>query len=661
MISDEEIVRDRRKPGIARSNTLWPRSGAAESPFPPPAPLAELSIGQLFLATAGERGVKAFCRYRSAPDLEWDFITWRHAGLIVCEIAAKLVELGVKKGDRVAIMSSTRFEWLLADFAILTVGAVSTPIFQTLTPPEVGYVLWDSGATVVFAENQEQLNKLAEIQNKPFVVPAIEGHPGGEVTIDIKHVLLFEDGGSHTLHDRVTMLRTFIPADAGIEADEVIKKWGKKTADIRSTDLASIVYTSGTTDPPKGVMQTHGNHLSMLDMLVLSGLVGTAEGVFLYLPLAHSFARLIAYAILPAAGDIIFPTIIDRKFSKFDAKQLIKDLQQTGPRIFPSVPRIFEKLQDTLSGGGKPSRKTRLLSWARRVFAESLLDEGAGSEWNPVTGIKRAFATRIVRSVKQKLFGSNLLYCISGGAPISVETLKFFQSIDIIILEGYGLTETCPATNANTIEKYKFGTVGRLFEGVECILNPEDGEICVRGGNIAQGYWKRPKSTKESWPGEGWFLTGDIGEFDDEGFLRITDRKKDIIVTSSGKKIPPTFIEGKLKASPYISQALVYGEKRSYLVALITVNPAAVEQWAEGLGLGEKEGKEKKDAKVNELIRGEIDGLLRDLASYEQVRKFVVLDEDFSVENGLLGPSLKMRRKVVVGRYLGVIEGMYGI
>lgn len=660
MNSDQEIIRDRRKPGVTRSNTLWPQRAAAESPFPPPSPIPEHNIAQLFLATAAERQHKFFARFKSSPKDEWNWITWQHAGKVVCEIAQKLEECGVKRGDRVAVMSSTRYEWLLADLAILALGAVSVPIFQTLTAQEAGYVLWDSDAKVVFAENQEQVDKLALIDNKPFVVPKIEGFEGGEVTIALDKVLTFEEAESFSLGSKVTGIKSFASLEVGNIGDpeNLIPIWIKRTSAIRSNEIASIVYTSGTTDPPKGVVQTHGNHLAMLDMVVLSGLVSIGEGVFLYLPLAHSFARLIAYAILPSAGDLIFPTIIDKKASKFDAKQLIKDLRETGPRIFPSVPRIFEKLQDTLSGGGKPTRKSKLLAWARTIHSAELQSDRPNR--NPILGLKRKLARQIVRSVKKKLFGENLLYCVSGGAPISVDTLKFFQSIDIIILEGYGLTETCPATNVNTIEKYKFGTVGRFFEGVECILNPDDGEICVRGGNIAQGYWKRPKSTRASWPGEGWFMTGDIGEIDEEGFLRITDRKKDIIVTSGGKKIPPTLIEGMLKNSPYISQALVYGEKRNYLVALITVNPQALIDWINSAGGGKEIGKISENEAVKQLIGKEIERLLGGLASYEQVKKFVVLEEDFTIENGLLGPSLKVKRKEVVGRYGGVIEGMYG-
>lgn len=638
-------------------NSRW--QGGSEHGSAPK--ILQNSIPGLFFAQAAANPLKIFSRYRQFGDDSWVINRWSDVAQQVTLVANFLLQHGVNKGDRVAILSSTRHEWLVADLAILAVGAVSTPIYQTSTAEEAGYILWDSGATVVFVENQEQLEKIRYLAGNKITVPASDDVAGGEIAITVTCVVTFESPknssdpeltGEVSIDNLPEIVSRQLHSKNRAKISELV-------AALRRDDLASIVYTSGTTGVYKGVMQTHGNHLAMLDGAVASGLLGDGSGIFLFLPLAHSFARLIGYVILPNCGDLIFPTVVSKTSSQFNAKRLFEDIRCSNPKIFPSVPRIFEKLMSTLGSAGAGSLKSRVTASAICSYQRLAPLAAQGELHGLADRIRYLISHFMVRKIRRAVFGNGFRYAISGGAPLSIDTHRFFDSIGIKIFEGYGLTETCPALTANTELFCKPGTVGRPFPTVQLRI-AQDGEILAAGDNIALGYWRRPKATAEAWLAGGWFATGDIGEVDSDGFLKITDRKKELIVNAGGKKIAPALLEGRLKSSPYISQALVFGDRKPYLVALVTLELPNVIEWDRKRGHVERSAAElAADPEVNRLIADAVSGANRGLANYEQVRRFAVLAEDFTVDNGLLSPTLKLRRKAVTTHYAAQIEELY--
>lgn len=650
-----------RRPRRNLTNSRYADVDPEESPYPPPSKLRQRSIPELFFDMAEDRETAPFAQFREIEDRSWSSVNWREAAEQVGVLAGHLASNGVKKGDRVAILSSTRYEWVIADLAILSLGAISVSVFQTLTPGEVGFVLCDSGAQHVIAENTEQVKKLEALEESALEMPATESFPGGEVRLNIKSVVTFEAVDSPHFGARLIHLPTLVKETSQQDIGAA-KREARRAAELLARDdLATIVYTSATTGLPKGVVQTHNNHLAMADMILLSGIMGTGRGVFLYLPLAHSFARVIPLVVIAAGGDLFFPTVVDRQTSRFDAKQLLADIAASSPMIFPSVPRIFEKIMTVLTPEHPRTRKERLIKWALELRL-SQLDVPLDRRKTSIRAqFQRMAADVLVAQVRRKLFGSRLLFAVSGGAPISVEVLRFFKAMGVLILEGYGLTETTPALCVNTPEYCRFGTVGRPFPGVELRTSAEDGEILCRGPNVAKGYWMSPEATSAVFLKDGWFATGDIGEIDEDGYLKITDRKKDIIVTAGGKKVPPALLEGKLKTTNIISHALVYGDRKPYLVALITLDEIALREWARGHAALESLDVAELILRpeVQAAVQRAVDALNEGLAGYEQVKRFRILSEDFSIDNGLLGPSLKLKRKVAVERYRQLIESLY--
>ncbi len=595
------------------------------------------NLAHLFVNQGKAKRLSTFAEFRTLAG-ELVIKTWEDAIGDIARLANYLnTTAGVKKGDRVAILSITRYEWMVADLAILACGGISTSIYHSLTSHEVGFVLWDADASVVFIENEEQFNKITKLESENFEIPPVEEDPTKTVSINLSHLISFEKCNS----SRVTHLSNLSRENKPFE--ENLSYLLDLSKDLTQNDDASLVYTSGTTGAPKGVIQTHGNHIAMVESALQSGLLGNGERVFLYLPLAHSFARLCAYSAIAPGGNILFPTIVSTEHSKFDSKRVMKDLQASNSYIFPSVPRIFEKVMETLTPEHPKTFQIKLSKWAIKICQEIKEPLKARELGSAIKIVKLRTAKAILDKVKKSIFGNNLRYCVSGGAPISKEVIDFFESIGVRIYQGYGLTETTPAISANTSNFNKIGTVGRPFPCNEIRLDEADGELLVSGQNIARGYWKRPLSTKSSWndlDGKSWFRTGDIVEIDEEGYISITDRKKDLIVFANGKKVAPALIEAKLRTSNLISQAVLFGDKHSYLVALITLT-------------------EKQTEEIYKKIQNFIDWQNEELANFEQIKKFAIVEEDFSIENGLLSPTLKVKRKLVGERYKNLLNELY--
>ncbi len=600
------------------------------------------NLAQMFFAQAARLGTRP--RYRAKRQGRWNEETWTASAQRVREIAAGLLTLDIREGDRVALLSSTRPEWVEVDLAILSVGAVTVPIYQSTLAPECAYILWDSDARVAVVENESQAAKVRAAATQGVVVDGVATRSRVETVIVIESEPLAGDGNETTLE--ALRARGHAQRAAGDAALE------RRIAARQRDDLATIVYTSGTTGPPKGVIQSHGNHLASLEAVEKLGLAREGDVDFLFLPLAHSFARMLEYLALYSGTVTAFAQSIDT---------LAADMAEARPDYVPAVPRVFEKIYGRILSNRESSGLVK-----RLVFDGAL---AVGRRWSahiqsnrPVPPVLQAFhavAHRLVYQRIHQVLGGRVRYLVSGGAPLSREIAEFFHAMGVLTLEGYGLTETTPVLTVNRPSAFRFGTVGQPLSGVEVRI-AEDGEIVARGPNVARGYHRRPVETAEAWDADGWFHTGDIGEIDADGFLRITDRKKDLLKTSGGKYIAPQKIENALKSQPHVSQAVVIGDGRKYCVGLITLDVEAVRAWAavRALALGNDDELHRR-SEIVELISGEVAAVNRDLASFESLKYFHILSRDFTIEAGELTPSLKVKRKVVAERYRDEIEGMY--
>ncbi len=576
----------------------------------------------------------------SAPERVYQTQTYKEFFNSVVTLANYLRDLGITKGDKVAILSNTRPEWLIADFAIMFNGAASVSVYQTLTANEIAYLLYDSGSSVVIAENQEQLDKLLSLLDQELTIPEVEDRPAHQVRLSLKKIILLEVVPSNPIT---------------IELGDILSRPNSnythfKINDINESDLASIVYTSGTTGLPKGVVQTHGNHLANINQVLNSGILAKSPALFLFLPLAHSFAKLMAYLGLLTDCSLKFPSI-DPKSSKFEPELLVQDIRDANANVFPIVPRILEKVEDKLKAraNGK-NLQSKLLALA--------IKSAADREHSFVAALLHTLLTPIRDKIKRGIFGNDLYFVVSGGAKLNAQTNLFFERLGISILQGYGLTETCVATNINRQSNNKIGTVGPVLDTSIEVKVAEDQEIIFRGPNVCQGYWKRPLATKESWKGAGWFHTGDLGSIDSEGFLSITGRKKEIIVTSYGKKTAPSPIEDKIKESKYIENAVLFGNDKPFIVALVVVNKNAVKAYCDeqGITLSNNYLAQKE---IRDLIQNEINRVNKQLASYETIKSFALIDQDFSIENGYLTPTMKVKVSKVYQGYQDLIDRLY--
>ncbi len=597
--------------------------------------MADETLAQMFwsrVERSGERPAQRFKR-----DGTWQTLAWREVGEIVRELALGLLALGREKGESVALLSTSRAEWVQADFAIFSVGGVTVPIYPSYPPDLIAYVVNDSGARTLIVEDPTQLAKALEARPKMPGLQQIVVMAGYDAPQPPEMVLTWA-----TLRrlgrDRAAALQSTLAERLGI---------------TRADDVASIVYTSGTTGPPKGVVQTHGNHMAALR--ASHEATPTQEGWvhLLFLPLAHSFARIEAFLGVNEGLTTAFAENLDR---------VGENLQEVHPHFICSVPRVFEKVYAKILAGvqaGSPLKR-RIFHWALGVGREvSRLQQ----QHRPLPRglvLRHRLAHKLVFAKLHAALGGRLQWAVSGGAPLSRDIAEFFHAAGILILEGYGLTETCPALTFNRLDRFKFGSVGQALPGVELRI-AEDGEILARGPNIAtRGYHKQPEATAEVFEPSGWFHTGDIGRLDDEGFLFITDRKKDIIVTAGGMNLAPQNVENLLKTDPFVSQAMVYGDRRPYPVALITLNAEELAKFARAQGILTTDPVVlARHPKVVERVGRTVEEKNSQLQSYAKIKRFAIVPQDFTTENGQLTPTLKLKRKVVAREYLALIEELY--
>src|SRR5207237_338344 len=540
-------------------------------------------------------------------------------------------------GDAVALLSTSRAEWVQADFAIFSAGCITVPVYPTYPPDLIAYVVNDSGARTIIVEDPGQLAKVLEARDKAPGLEHIVVITGYEATQPPKMVMTW------------AMLRRLGRDNAAKHA----RTLAARLAGTKPEDLASIVYTSGTTGPPKGVMQTHGNHVAAQKNSESAAPCEAGWVHLLFLPLAHSFARLESFLGVYRGLCTAFAENLDK---------VGDNLREVRPHFICSVPRVFEKVYAKILAGveaGSPTKK-KIFQWAMRVGREVSRHQQRGQPLPSGLALKRAIAHKLVFSKLHAALGGRLQWAVSGGAPLSRDIAEFFHAAGILLLEGYGLTETCPALTFNRRTSFKFGSVGQPLPGVELKIAP-DGEILARGPNIAtRGYYKQPQATAEVFEPTGWFHTGDIGHLDDEGFLYITDRKKDLIVTAGGMNLAPQNIENLLKSDPFISQALVHGDRRPYPVALVTLNPDELTKFAREQGiLTTDPAVIVKHPKIVERVSRTVEEKNTQLQSYAKIKKFAILPTDFSQEGGELTPTLKVKRKVVAEKYRETLEDLY--
>ena len=573
-----------------------------------------------------------------APDAEggWDTLTWTDVETRVRAIAAGLRSLGITSEQRVAILCTTRVEWLLCDLGVLCAGGATTTIYPSNTPEECAFILTDSGSVAVFCEDDAQVAKLvAKRDELPHVTHVINldgraGHDGWVLTLDD----LEERGRAYNEAEPTAL-------DAVIDS-------------VQPDHLATLIYTSGTTGRPKGVELTHDCWVYTGEAMDSVGFLTPSDKQYLWLPMSHSFGKVLEVAIIK----IGIPTAIDGRIPN-----IIDNLAVIRPTFMAAAPRIFEKVYNKVVSQAQsgPAYKLKIFRWALGVGREVSQLRQRGAEPGPGLAFNLKIADRLVFSKLRARFGGRIRFFISGSAPLSQEMAEFFHAAGLLILEGYGLTESSAASFVNLPDAFGFGTVGQPLPGTEIKIAEEDGEILLRSRGIMRGYHNLPDVTAETLDPEGWLLTGDIGEMDGKNRLRITDRKKDLIKTSGGKYVAPQHLEGKLKAlNPIISQVLVHGNRRNFCTALVTLDEEAATAWAIDAGLGGRsyEGLTTEEA-LRAHIQESVDKLNTGLARYETIKKFAVLPADFTVETGELTPSLKVKRKVVEAKYRDVLDGFY--
>ena len=556
----------------------------------------------------------------------YEDISYAEFGASVDAFSKGLNALGVQKGDRIAILSENRPEWAISDFGILKAGAVNVPMFSTLTAAQVGYILKDSGAKIICVSTEKQLEKVTSIRDE---VPTLE------------QVIIFDAIEGETQEGVIQFT-----AACEMAGEEV-------GSDSQEDEVATIIYTSGTTGNPKGVMLTHANFIFNLQACKSLIEVRETDVLLSFLPLSHVFERLGGhYVPLFSGAKIAYAE------STFTVAQNMKDV---APTVMLSVPRLYETMHERILRAveeGSPLRQ-KIFHWGVSVGSAVSSAIQQGKKPSAILQLQQGIADKLVFAKLKAATGGRLRFFVSGGAALPQSIAEFFHAAGILILEGYGLTETSPVISMNHPGNWKFGTVGVSVPGVEVQI-AEDGEILTRGPHVMKGYFNNASATTEVIDEDGWFHTGDIGIIDEDGFVKITDRKKNIIVLSNGKNVAPQPIESALVQSPFISQIMVIGSERKNLAALIVPNFDALKAWASENGVNTDDlSAMLQTREVQQHIQSEIRSRLTDFADFEQVRRFTLLEKEFSQEDDEMTPTLKLKRNVIIEKYSDVIEGMY--
>jgi long-chain acyl-CoA synthetase len=565
---------------------------------------------------------------------EYRAITYREMASKVRALASGLVASGIEKGDRIALISENRPEWAIADIGIMHIGAINVAIFPTLPAPQVKYIIGDSGSKIIIVSDKKQLRKALEVKES---LPDL-------------HIVTM-DCPADAANDVTTFDDVMKCGEASPLSDlDYEERWKS----VQPDDWASIIYTSGTTGDPKGAILSHYNFASNVEAAQEVLTFHHGDVLLSFVPLNHAMGRLVDHYLPLSCGSMI--AYVE------NLRRLRQNIGE--PHYMLLVPRVLEMFQEGLMGtiGKEPPRKRKFFDWALSVGKRSCEEIQEKQHVSPLLAFQCWLANKLVFSkIRERLGLQRLKLFFSGGAPLSKTTAEFFSAMRLTILEGYGLTETSPLVAVNRLNHVRFGTVGLPVKGIEVMLD-EDGEILVRGPNVMQGYFKKPEESAETIDSEGWFHTGDIGEFDGDGFLKITDRKKNLLVLANGKKVAPQPIENRLLESYYISQIILLGDNRSTVTALIVPNFKSLTDWTKERDIrvnSDDTGELTRHPEVHRLIQDEIQRLSQDLASFEKVHRFSLIDHEFTVETGELTPTLKVRRRVVMEKYKDLIEAMY--
>ena len=591
-----------------------------------------ITINQMVQNTIQQHGSKTALSHK--VDKEYQDISYATLAERIKHFCLGLTELGLQKGDRVALLSENRPEWAITDLAILAGGGVTVPMFSTLTSAQVEYVVRDSGAKILCVSSERQLQKIKDWD--------------ANIPTNLQHIVIFDE-----LQD--DSVRTFDQVcELGQQVENGDQVYQQASEAVTPDDLASIIYTSGTTGDPKGAMLTHSNFMSNIQ--AATGIVTlTPDDVFLsFLPLSHVFERMGGHYLPLSSG-----ATIAYAESPFTIRQ---NMQEVRPTVMMSVPRVYEAMHERILNSVKEGSPTKQKIFHWSVGVGSKVSQAIQHKKKPssMLSLKASIANKLVFEKLKAVTGGRLRFFVSGGAPLSKAIAEFFHAAGILILEGYGLTETSPVICVNRPDQWKFGTVGPVIPGIEVKI-AEDGEILSRGPHIMQGYFNKPSDTAEAIDADGWFHTGDIGEIDEEGFLTITDRKKNLLILSNGKNVAPQPIENQLKQSPYISEIMLLGDQHRTITALIVPNYDAIKEFAAEQQLeAEDMSALLQTQEIQRLIRGEINQYSAGFADFERVRMFTLMEEEFSEESGEMTPTLKLKRPVIMENHKAVINQMYG-
>jgi len=596
--------------------------------------MEEKSLGAIFYNQVKKYGDRVFLKAKGKGgyrDISWNQTHRRAMGA-----ALGLMSMGLKRGEMVSILSENRPEWVMTDLGVLSIGAVDVPIYATDTPEQCAYILKDSGSRFIIVSNGMQLGKILKVRKdldhleKVIVMDYWDAYPYPEWVM-----------GFHQLVEMGLKYK-----DERFYTDQIEK--------VGEDDLATLIYTSGTTGEPKGVMLTHRNFISNTRDIMSAGILSDADVGLSFLPLSHSFERTVGYYVGIVGGGIIaYAENMDT---------LLVNLSEIHPTVMAAVPRLYEKVYSTIKANvaAGPPLKQKIFAWAIGVGGQVSKKLQDKQPIPPLLQAQYKVAEKLVFNQLKEKLGGKLRFFSSGGAPLAKEIAEFFHSAGILILQGYGLTETAPVLTMSTPRDFKHGSVGKPAPSVQIRLNPGDNEILAKGPNIMKGYYNKPDKTKEVIDEEGWFHTGDVGEWDNEGFLFITDRLKDLIKTSGGKYVAPQHIEGLMIQNPFVEQVCVIGDKRKYCTALIVPNFDRLAQWADDKEIKYKDNKDLiSKREIIKLLGDAVKEVNKTLPSYETLKHFTLLAEEFSQENTMLTATLKVRRKNVNSYYKKEIDSMY--